>query len=193
MKIGGELETATPASILEPHVAATRSRCTQVGTVFVAHDSTEFRFSSQREGLGRVAGDETHGFLGRFALAVSAATRAPLGILGLEAVFRERGSRKPGKRERRPLDEKESRRWLDPVRRVAADIGDDTTAVHVMDLEADAYELLAAMRDEKHRRARPLARRRILSPADGRRALLPARTSGSPRRRARFRPSVGNP
>lgn len=144
-------EAVTPASILEPHVAATRSRCAQVGAVFVAHDSTEFRFSSEREGLGRVAGDETHGFLGHFALAVSAATRAPLGILGMEAVFRERGSRKPGKRERRPLHEKESRRWLDLVRRVAADIGNGATAVHVMDREADAYELLAAMRDEKHR------------------------------------------
>jgi hypothetical protein len=144
-------ESVTPAAILEPHAAATRSRCAQVGTVLVSHDSTEFRFSSEREGLGRLGGDETNGFIGHFALAVSPATRAPLGVLGMEAVFRERGSRKPGKRERRPLEEKESRRWLALVRRVAANVGDSFAAVHVMDREADAYELLAAMAQENHR------------------------------------------
>jgi hypothetical protein len=144
-------ESVTPAAILEAHAAATRSRCAQVGTVLVSHDSTEFRFSSEREGLGRLGGKEANGFMGHFALAVSPATRAPLGVLGMEAVFRERGPRKSGKRERRPLEEKESRRWLDLVRRVAAEAGDNFTAVHVMDREADAYELLAAMAGENHR------------------------------------------
>lgn len=143
-------DAVTPGAILEPHVAATRDRCAQEQLVFVAHDSTEFRFSSERADLGRVAGDETHGFLGHFALAISTA-RAPLGVLGMEPVFRDRGVRRPGKRERLPLEEKESRRWLDLVRRVAAGLGDGTTAIHVMDREADAYELLAAMDAERLR------------------------------------------
>lgn len=68
-------ESATPAAILQPHVRATAARCAQAGAVFVAHDSTELRFSRARLGLGRVAGDDTHGSIGHFAVAVDAKTR----------------------------------------------------------------------------------------------------------------------
>lgn len=142
-------ESVTPDAILGPHAAATRDRCAQAQVVIVAHDSTEFRFSSEREGLGRLAGGEKHGFLGHFALAIAPATRAPLGVLGLETVFRE--TRSSGRRASLPLEAKESRRWLDLVRRVGGVIGDTATAVHVMDREADAYELLAAMTADRHR------------------------------------------
>lgn len=144
-------EAVTPDAILQPHVSATRSRCAQAEAVIVAHDSTEFRFSSPREGLGRVASETSHGFLGHFALAVAAASRAPLGILGMETVFRERGSRSPKHAYRRPLEEKESKRWLELVRRTAAVLTDIPVAIHVMDREADAFELLAAMAAEQHR------------------------------------------
>lgn len=141
-------EAVSPAAILQPHIAATTARCAQASLVFVAHDTTEFRFSTEREGLGRLVGDERNGFLGHFALAVSGKARAPLGILGLEPVFRDRGARKHGHRERQPLEDKESRRWLELVRRVDAQLADAATPVHVMDREADAYELLAALRAE---------------------------------------------
>lgn len=144
-------EAVTPAAILEPHIRATVARCAQAGTVVVPHDSTEFRFSTDREGLGRVAGDTTHGFIGHFALAVEVSRRAPLGVLGVETIFRARGTRSPGKREHRPLEDKESRRWLDLVARVDTELGDAASAVHVMDREADAYELLAAMCAGGHR------------------------------------------
>jgi hypothetical protein len=144
-------EGVTPAAVLEPHVRATADRCKEAAAVFVAHDSTEFRFSTEREGVGRLAGDETHGFLGHFALAVSAGNRAPLGVLGVETIFRARGIRTQGHRARRPVEDKESRRWLDLVRRVDAQLGDGATVVHVMDREADAYELLAALREENRR------------------------------------------
>jgi hypothetical protein len=144
-------EAVTPAAILKPHVAATVSRCTQAAAVLVAHDSTEFRFETERDGLGRIAGDATHGFIGHFALAVSPGDRAPLGILGMEPVFRERGTRTPGHRERRLMEDKESRRWLDLVQRVDAELGGAAAAVHVMDREADAYELLAALSSGDHR------------------------------------------
>jgi hypothetical protein len=149
-------DAVTPDAVLEPHVAATRDRCAQEQLVFVAHDSTEFRFSSEREGLGRVTGDETHGFLGHFALAVSAGNRAPLGVLGMEPILRERGKRSSAgtaarTRANRPLEAKESGRWLALVRLVAGGLHEGTTAIHVMDREADAYELLAAMNAERHR------------------------------------------
>lgn len=143
-------EAVTPDAILEPHAAATRKRCLAAEAVFVAHDSTEFRFSTEREGLGRLATETSHGFLGHFALAVAAANRAPLGVLGFETVFRERGLRKPPHAERRPAEERESRRWLDLVRRVDDGL-EGVDRIHVMDREADAYELLAALVAEEHR------------------------------------------
>jgi transposase-like protein len=38
-------ESVTPAAILQPHLSATAARCSEAGAVFVAHDSTELRFS----------------------------------------------------------------------------------------------------------------------------------------------------
>lgn len=114
-------DSVTPAAILQPHVAATAARCAQAGAVFVAHDSSELRFSSERDGVGRVSGDETHGFIGHFALAVGAKDRAPLGILGMEPVCRERGTRVSYRRSR-TLEEKESRRWLTLVERVDSEL-----------------------------------------------------------------------
>lgn len=143
-------DAVTPDAILAPHIAATRNRCVQAGAVFVAHDSTEFRFSTEREGLGRIATESSHGFLGHFALAVSATNRAPLGVLGMETVFRERGSRNPSASTRRPMEERESRRWLALVQRAAAVVGEDVPTVHVMDREADGYDLLAALSAERH-------------------------------------------
>jgi len=175
-------EAVTPDAILGPHVAATVARCAATAAVIVAHDTTEFRFSSEREGIGRVAGDSTHGFLGHFALALAAPSRAPLGILGLIPVFRERGKPAGRHSERRPADERESRRWLKLVQQVDGVLGDGTSAVHVMDREADAYELFAALCGGKHRfivrlnfdRAvdTTLGRGRISDVLRGRRALL---------------------
>ncbi len=137
-------ESVTPAAILQPHVAATAARCAQAGAVIVAHDSTELRFSSERDDVGRVSGDDTHGFIGHFALAVAAKDRAPVGILGMEPVFRERGTRVSYRRGR-TLEEKESKRWLTLVERVDSQLSNVPAAIHVMDREADAYELLAAL------------------------------------------------
>ncbi|WP_242339336.1 IS4 family transposase [Anaeromyxobacter sp. SG66] len=148
-------EAVTPAAILQPHIDATVARCAQALAVVVAHDTTELSFSTDREGLGRLSGDETHGFLGHFALAVAARTRAPLGVLGMATVFRERGTRTSAGVSARtrmslPLEAKETGRWLELVQRVDAEVG-RAAAVHVMDREADAYELLAALSAGKHR------------------------------------------
>lgn len=144
-------EAVTPAAILQPHLAATVERCKAAEVVVVAHDTTEFRFSGAREGLGRLRSDQSHGFLGHFALAISAGKRAPLGILGLETIFREQRARARRIRKGVPMAEKESRRWLDLVRRADDALGAEVTAVHVMDREADIYELLATMQAENRR------------------------------------------
>jgi len=144
-------EAVTPAAILQPHVAATVARCEAAATVFVAHDTTELSFSTERDGVGRIAGDGTHGFLGHFALAVTAKGRAPLGVLGMEPFFREHGKRTGRQRRHQSMDDKESGRWLQLVQRVDEAVGGAASTVHVMDREADAYELLAALSAGKHR------------------------------------------
>lgn len=144
-------DAVTPAAVLQPHVAATGARCAAAAAIFVAHDSTEFRFSTERDGIGRIASDATHGFVGHFALAVAAKNRAPLGVLGFEPIFRERGTQRGHHSESRPIEDRESRRWLELVQRVDAVVGGVTATVHVMDREADAYELLAALFAGRHR------------------------------------------
>jgi hypothetical protein len=144
-------EAVTPEAILKPHTVATAARCAATAAVIVAHDTTEFHFSSERKGIGRVAGASTHGFLGHFALALAAPSRAPLGILGLIPMFRNREKAPDHHSERRPAAARESRRWLQLVQQVDAVLGDATSAVHVMDREADAYELLAALCAGGHR------------------------------------------
>jgi hypothetical protein len=144
-------EAVTPEAILAPHAAATLARCSAANTIFVPHDTTEFRFSTARKGLGRVADDTTHGFLGHFALAVAGSTRAPLGVLGMLPVFRERRSSAGRHSERRPAQDRESRRWFELVEQVDTLLGEGVSAIHVMDREADAYELFAALCAGAHR------------------------------------------
>lgn len=80
----------TPEAILEPHVQRTAERARQAGAVIVAHDTTEFGFSTDREGLGRVGdNDARNAFFMHTALVVDEQTRAPLGVSGTRRVVRE--------------------------------------------------------------------------------------------------------
>lgn len=128
--------SVTPEAILAPHYGATVQRCVALQNVLIAHDTTELGFGTSRPGLGRGRGAENDSFLGHFALAVTPAREA-LGIIGLRTLFR--GAKKG------PAGAKESRRWHELVDDVTARVGNRFEAVHVMDREADAYELLAAL------------------------------------------------
>jgi hypothetical protein len=144
-------ESVTPDAILAGHLAATLDRCRQAEAVLVLHDSSEFTFSGPREDLGRLSSDQTHGFLGHFALAIAARNRAPLGAFGFETITREHGTRQPAHRERLPASERESRRWVSLVEKVEAAIEGRFSAVHVMDREADSFAILAALRAKERR------------------------------------------
>src|SRR3569833_3215219 len=79
----------SPEGILAPHIAATVGRAKAHGKVYVVSDTSEFSFSGDRGSrLGRLQGD-SRGFLGHFALAISAdGTRRPLGVVGMELLVR---------------------------------------------------------------------------------------------------------
>jgi hypothetical protein len=137
-------------AILEPHHRESAARCLARGGVIVAHDTTEFEFPGKRRGLGRIRGHVKHkgGFLAHVALAISSdASREPLGVLHLETWTRggeAKLSAEKSRRRRRGAPDRESLRWLRGVDAVETRL-EAGRAVHVMDREADAYDLIASL------------------------------------------------
>jgi len=144
-------ETVTPEGILEPHYRATIERISAVPEVLVVHDTTEFTFSGEREGLGRIQG-YAKGFMGHFALTVSAdGLREAMGVIGLLPVFRPWKRVTEHWRKRYHNPEKEPLRWGKLIDETEQRIGKSTSPIHVMDREADSYEILASLVECKRR------------------------------------------
>jgi hypothetical protein len=138
-------ERVTPQGILAPHYAATSRRAQEAGVVLCAHDTTEFSFSTERDGLGRM-NDLGCGFSAHIALALGAdESRSPLGVLNLLTHVRRNAPRKNKHSERIPVKERESYRWRESVDAVEDHLRDHAAVVHLLDSEADAYLLLDHM------------------------------------------------
>jgi len=145
----------TMAGVLSGHVRQTHDRLQGHAVIRVVHDTTTFRFLGDREGLGETRGGG-QGFLGHLALAVTADdTREPLGVLGVHPSIHQdavahRGmtpSERVAATRAKPRAAKESARWEQMARQVADALPDGVAAVHVMDQEADDYDVLAALHD----------------------------------------------
>lgn len=150
-------DAVTFDALLTPHVKATLGRCAGRGEVLAIHDTTEFRFTSAREGLGRLL-KSGHGFLGHFTLAVTAdGSRQPLGMLAIEAWAR-RGptptsllkQKKMSYAEVRALPSEQDR-WLRAVKEAEEVASPFVDVVHVMDSEADDYSLMSSLVTAGHR------------------------------------------
>lgn len=145
----------TMAGVLSGHVRQTHDRLRGHAVIRIVHDTTTFRFLGDREGLGVTRGG-AKGFLGHMALAVAADdTREPLGVLAVHPYIHQdavahRGMT-PGERveatRAKPRAAKESARWEQMALQVSAALPDGVTALHVMDQEADDYDVLAALHD----------------------------------------------
>jgi len=160
----------TVARILEPHIQQTLRRTTDCGDVIVVHDTSEFSYggTKRRRGLGKLRGSSDQGFLAHFSLAVADdGSRRPLGLLGLHLWTRPElgSSRRDGKKLSGPeyaaRTDKESTRWGQQVRVTGELLGDTVRACHVMDREADVFELLAEMAEQNRRFVVRLARDRV--------------------------------
>jgi hypothetical protein len=134
--------------VIAPHFAATAQRCRDAGKVYVASDTTEMSMQAALGGkkLGRLQG-KGRGFLAHMALAVAAdEVRTPLGVLGIDMVVRDDEKKKHRNTHQQKRDPaRESLRWGKMVQSVDEKLGIGY-AVHVMDSEADIYELLCEMR-----------------------------------------------
>lgn len=141
--------------LLAPHVAQTVQRVVDQGVCLAIHDSSSFMFGGEaaRSDTGSLDG---HGasFLGHFALAFSAAeVPRPLGILGIEAIFRPEGPRrrKQDWEVRYASADKESLRWPRMVAAVEALIDRRSSLIHLMDSEGDDFSLLTQLTHGSHR------------------------------------------
>lgn len=136
----------TPDDILSPHIEATRARCGQESEFLVIHDTTSFsyRFDGQREGLGRAQLQNLKSrqvFFAHASLAVAAdGTRRPLGVVAFATWAR--GDVRSGV---------EHLRWETQARVAASRLGNSDKAIHVMDREADDYEMFVALSQGNHR------------------------------------------
>jgi hypothetical protein len=140
-------DSVTLDAILAPHLAVTVQRCVDAKLAVVAHDTTEFGYTTAREGMGRVT-DEGVGFFAHFSLAVAAdGRRDPLGVLGVRTHVRNgKPKRKSGRHtERRPAEERESLRWQEGVDAAEKAVAGTVPLIHLMDREADSYSLFAHM------------------------------------------------
>jgi hypothetical protein len=133
--------------ILAGHVAATARRCREAERVYVVSDTTEFSFAGEERGkaLGRLE-KKNRGFLGHFSLAVTSGKDVPkpLGVLGIEVLVRDEKKKTDNTHQRKKDGSRESLRWGRMVK-TASDALNGVAAIHVMDSEADIYELLTEM------------------------------------------------
>ena len=138
-----------PEAILEPHFVSSAKRASALSRILVIHDTTEFEFggNAEREGLGRLL-RPGQGFFGHFSLAVEATpTHAPLGLLGLESIFRHAPAI-PRKQRKKKDRLGESARWVRAVEATQARLADPGRAIHLMDREGDSFAILTALNEK---------------------------------------------
>lgn len=137
----------TPGRLLEAISSATGERAQAHDTVLVLQDTSNIAFShSSAEGLGYLDHGRGKGLLAHSSLAVSE-QGVPLGIVGQHI-----WSRPPEQmgikhtRSQRPIEHKESYRWIQAVRQSESVLAGVRRMVTIADREADIFELFAADR-----------------------------------------------
>jgi hypothetical protein len=134
------------APLLRAHVDATVARTAGLERIVIAHDTTDFRFSDEtpRTGLGPMD-NGGQGFYAHFSLAI-AEQRRPLGVVGVEPWTRKtRAPAKKTQKERYDNPTKEPLRWLRAVQGTSELFSPGVRVIHVMDREADDYDILCGL------------------------------------------------
>ena len=139
-------DRVTLAALLAAHVDATMQRTQGLERLLVPHDTTSFRFTDEemREGLGPMD-NGGQGFYAHFSLAV-ASHRQALGVVGAETWTRaSKTSSGQTQRERYEDPAKESLRWMRAVHNAEQIFKGGPRLIHVMDREADDYDILCEL------------------------------------------------
>lgn len=144
----------TFAKILAPHVAATRQRLAAQPVVLLVQDTTEgdvTRPHQQVAGAGPLDGGKRRGVFMHPVVGFTP-DGTPLGTVSMQTWTREEPDPKKEPPSRnRPIEEKESFRWVQGLR-TARDVAQElpqTQVVCIGDSDADLYELFAEPRGER--------------------------------------------
>jgi len=152
-----------PSKLLQPHRDATLERIRQQPVVLVVQDTTELDLTRPQEKVGGPLSWETQiGFLDHVLLALTP-QRVPLGVVDATIWARDAADfHKRRQNVNRPIEEKESYRWLQGYRQacVVAAAAPQTTVVCVSDSEGDIFECFAEAteHDGRTRRAEWIVR-----------------------------------
>jgi hypothetical protein len=127
------------------HSVRTIERCSQHKTVLVPNDTSYLDFTSQpaKKGMGSLASKNSSGMLLHPSLAVST-DGVPLGITDIQVWSRPKEDfGKSAHRQNRPIDEKESQKWLNSYLNVACIQAEhpDINFVSISDRESDVFDL----------------------------------------------------
>lgn len=142
-------DKVTPAKVLAPHHDATIARCAQHKVVLVAQDTTELELTRPKEKVGGPLGDEEHWGFHVHPSLVMTPEQIPLGILHAHMWERDLADfHKRKKAKTKPIEEKESFRWLEGYHQACALRRElDSQVVSMSDSEGDIYECFAAWAD----------------------------------------------
>ena len=137
-------DEVTAERVLSPHIACTETRLREHPRVLCIQDTTELDYSTKKgiAGLGPLNYERRWGLYLHPTLAVTP-DRVPLGVLNLYSWAREPGSLGEDKDPNRPLEDKESVRWVDGFARVneLAEPLTETRLTYIADREGDIYDL----------------------------------------------------
>ncbi|WP_287178486.1 IS4 family transposase [Mesorhizobium sp.] len=118
--------------------------------VLIIEDSSEINYeakASRKRGLGRVGNGKDVGLFVHPALAVDAADGSVLG-LAAATIWRRRGQ-KAHDYQALPIEAKESYKWIATAKAARQALTDTPLATVIGDREADIYEVLARLPDER--------------------------------------------
>ena len=152
-------DKVAPQKILQPHFDATRERISQSKFALLVQDTTELdltRPQQQVKGAGPMDSDARRGAFFHPLMAFDL-EGLPLGMVWQKNWARQEietdlsPEEKKRRRNRTPIEEKESVRWVEGIRaaREVAEACPETTCVCVGDSEADIYELFSEPRSTK--------------------------------------------
>lgn len=139
-------EAVTPEKILFPHQIQTRERMKSHPVVLAIQDTSFLNYTthSKTTGLGPIGTEEQDisGLIMHTTLVVTP-EGMPLGVLTNEIWARSEDDEKLSEAERknRPIEEKESYKWLKALERTVELAPEGVQVVTVCDREADVYEL----------------------------------------------------
>ena len=138
-------------ALLEGHRNQTVDRIRDRPIVRIVHDTSDFVFSGERDGLDTFQGG-VKGFSGHFALAVAGDEgREALGILGLYPFLLKNDKKglteneKSRRQYNTPRKDKKSSRWETQAIETNRFVPSGSSAIHVMDQEADDYSVFSAL------------------------------------------------